>query len=93
MKTNAKGIIGAVAGAAVLGALMLYKRKNGQTLGSYLINCSKDVGSHLGDYATQLKSKLMPGVKGPNGESVYADMYDRQFYEDENGERMYLGNA
>jgi hypothetical protein len=93
MKNNAKGIIGAVAGAAVLGALMMYKRKDGQTVGSYLLDRTRGFGSNLGDYASRLKDKLMPGLKGPNGEPVYVDMYERNFYEDDNGERVYLDNA
>lgn len=82
-----------MAGAAVLGALMLYKRKDGQSVGSYLLDCTRDFGNNLGNYAVKLKTQLMPGMKGPNGEPVYADMYDRNFYEDDNGERIYLGNA
>ncbi|HXI01226.1 MAG TPA: hypothetical protein VNI52_13245 [Sphingobacteriaceae bacterium] len=90
MKNNAKGLIGVVAGAAVLGALMMFKRKDGQTVGNYLLDCTKDFGNNLGTYANKLKDRLMPDVKGPNGEPVYADMYDRNFYEDDNGERTYL---
>lgn len=93
MKNNAKGVIGVVAGAAVLGALMLFKRKDGQSVGSYLLSCTKDFGNNLGVYAAKLKDKLMPGLKGPNGEPVYADMYDRNFYEDDHGERIYLDQA
>ena len=93
MRNNTKGIIGIAAGAAVLGAIMLLKRKNGQTVGSYLLDCTKDFGNSLGTYASRIKDKLMPGLKGPNGEPVYADMYDRNFYEDDHGERIYLENA
>lgn len=82
-----------VAGAAVLGALMLFKRKDGQSVGSYLLSCTRDFGSTLGSYASKIKDRLMPDLKGPNGEPVYADMYDRNFYEDDHGERVYLENA
>ena len=90
---NAKGIIGIVAGAAVLGALMLMKRKDGQSIGSYLLSCTKDFGSSISTYASKIKDKLMPDLRGPNGEPVYADMYNRNFYEDDHGERVYLENA
>ena len=93
MKNNAKGIIGLVAGAAFLSALMLLKRRNGQSVGSYLLSCTKDFGSQISTYATQIKDKLMPHMKGPHGEPVYSDMYDRNFYEDDHGERVYLENA
>jgi len=90
---NAKGIIGIVAGAAVLGALMLMKRKDGQSIGSYLLSCTKDFGNSLSSYASKIKDRLMPDLRGPNGEPVYADMYNRNFYENDHGERVYLENA
>lgn len=93
MKNNSRGILGVVAGAAVLSAILLMKRKDGQSVGSYLLSCTKDFGSNLSNYATRLKEKLMPGLKGPNGEPVYSDMYNRNFYEDDHGERIYLENA
>lgn len=93
MRNNTKGILGAVAGAAVLGALMLMKRKDGQSVGSYPLTCTKDFVNNMGTYAAEFRDKLMPGLKGPNGEPVYSDMYDRSFYEDDHGERIYLENA
>ena len=94
MRNNAKGIIGMVAGAAAVGAaLMFYKRKDGTTLGSHLWNSARDMGGNIGGYAAKIKDRLLHNVKGPGGEAVYLDMYDRQFYENNEGQRVYLDNA
>lgn len=83
-----------VAGAAAVGAaLMFYKRKDGSTMGTHLWNSAKDLGGNLGGYAARIKDRLLQNVKGPGGEPVYVDMYDRQFYENTEGQRVYLDNA
>ena len=77
-------IWGIVAGAATATAvLMTYKRKDGTRLTDGLIDSAKQLG-------TKIKDRLLHNVKGPNGEPVYLDMYDRQFYEDVEGKRVYL---
>ncbi len=78
------------AAAATIVALM-YKRKDGTRLADGLMNSAKDVGNRLKDYGNQIKDRLFH-VKGPNGEAVFLDMYDRQFYEDEMGRRVYMDN-
>jgi len=91
MRSNTKGIIGMVAGAAAVGAaLMFYKRKDGTTLGSHLLNSARDLSGNIGGYAASIKDRLLHNVKGPGGEPVYVDMYDRQFYENSEGQRIFL---
>lgn len=91
MTNKTKGMIGIAAGAVAVGAaLMFYKRKDGSTVGSYLARSVKNWGNDVGRYATHVKDRLLHNVKGPGGESVYVDMYDRQFYEDQEGKRVYM---
>lgn len=72
---------------------MFYKRKDGSTMGSHLWSSAKGLGEDLGGYAAKIKDRLLHNVKGPAGEPVYLDMYDRQFYENSEGQRVYLDNA
>ena len=94
MKSNAMkniaGLAGIAAGAAVLSILLFRKREDGTTVGSNLLGKARDAGTNLLKYGEQLKDRLLHNVKGPNGEPVYLDMYDRQFYEDPDGKRVYL---
>ena len=79
------------AAAATIVALM-YKRKDGTRLSDGLMDSARSLGSRLMDYGNELRDRLMHNVKGPNGEPVFIDMYDRQFYEDQMGKRVYLQN-
>ncbi len=87
---NIAGLAGIAAGAAVLSILLFRKREDGTSLGNDLLGKAKDAGSNLLKYGGKLKDRLLHNVKGPNGEDVYLDMYDRQFYEDPEGKRVYL---
>ena len=86
-------ILGIVAGAAAATAILAYKRKDGTRLSDGLINSAKNMGNRISKFSTKIKDRILHHVKGPNGEPVYLDMYDRQFYEDEMGKRVYLENA
>jgi hypothetical protein len=90
---NAAGIAAAAAGAVVLGALLLYKKKDGTRVYQELLNKGKDLGGKLARYGNDLKERLLHHVTGPNGELVYLDMYDRQFYEGADGKRIYIEEA
>ena len=79
-----------VAGAAAAGALLYYKRNEVSRVGGNLKDSARNWSDRLVQYGSQLKDRIMHNVKGPNGEPVYLDMYDRQFYEDEMGKRVYL---
>lgn len=90
---KAAGILAVAAGAVALGAILLHKRKDGTTLCDTLVDSAKDLGDKLMSMGENLKDRLLHHVKGPNGEFVYLDMYDRQFYEDGEGHRVYLEEA
>ena len=81
---------GIVAGAAAVSAVLYYKRNEVSRASENLLNSARDLGDRLAQYGSELKDRLLHNVKGPNGESVYVDMYDRQFYQDEAGKRVYL---
>jgi hypothetical protein len=87
---NIAGILGVVAGAAAVATILLYKREDGSRLTDGLMDSARDMGSRARNYASQLKDRLLHNVHGPNGEAVFIDMYDRQFYEDGMGHRVYL---
>lgn len=88
---RATGIIGAVAGAAALATVLLYKRKDGSRLTDSWMNSARNLGGRIKDYTNEVKDRLFH-VHGPHGEPVYVDMYDRQFYEDGKGLRIYMDN-
>lgn len=80
-------IWGAVAGVAAAAiATLIYRKETADEL----LNSAKGLGDRLVRYGNRLKDSLLHHVKGPNGEDVYIDMYDRQFYEDPSGKRIYL---
>lgn len=69
---------------------MYYRREDVSRITNNLVGSAKNVGNKLKDYTNQIKDRLLHNVHGPKGEQVYIDMYDRQFYEDETGHRVYL---
>lgn len=81
---------GIVAGAAAVGAMLYYKKDEVSRMGGNLRNSARNWGDRLVEYGSELKDRILHNVKGPNGEPVYLDMYDRQFYEDEMGKRVYM---
>jgi len=83
-------IWGIVAGAAAVTAMLYYKRNEVSEMTGNLKNSARNLGDRLVEYGTELKDRLLNNVKGPNGEPVYLDMYDRQFYENEMGKRVYM---
>ena len=48
-------------------------------------------GAELGSKAVAgIKDRSLENVKGPKGEKVYVDKYDRRYYIDKEGKRIYL---
>ena len=80
---------GIVAGAAAAGAILYYKRNEVSRLSSNALDSARNLGDRLIQYGSEIKDRIL-SAKGPNGEPVYLDMYDRQFYENEMGQRVYL---
>ena len=79
-----------VAGAAAATAILYYKRNEVSRVSGNLKDSARNLGDRLVQYGSELKDRFLHNVKGPNGEAVYLDMYDRQFYENEMGQRVYL---
>ena len=86
---NAIKILGIIAGAVGAAAIITRKRADGSSMFDDISEKSKNWGDKLVQYGTQLKDKLMPDLKGPNGESVFTDMYDRHYYMDGENSRVY----
>lgn len=50
-------------------------------------NKGAEVGAKV---AASIKDRSLKNVKGPNGETVYVDKYDRRYYINKEGKRIYL---
>jgi|GEM_PF-753000 len=87
------GILGAVAGAAAVVAILYYRREDVSRLTESFAGTAKSAGEKLKGYTRKLKDRLLNDVHGPNGEPVYMDMYDRRFYENADGDRVYMEEA
>ncbi|MXV17117.1 hypothetical protein [Hufsiella ginkgonis] len=79
-----------LAGVAAVSAVVIYRKKFGTDFTGRIADTLNEAGNKIRRYGRQLKDRLMHDVHGPNGEHVYADMYDRHFYEDPQGKRIYL---
>jgi hypothetical protein len=88
MKNSIK-ILGIIAGAVGAAALITRKRSDGTSLFDDISETGRSWGGKLKNYGAQIKDRLMPEMKGPNGESVFSDMYDRHYYMTENNTRIY----
>jgi hypothetical protein len=86
---NAIKILGIIAGAVGAAALITRKRANGTSMFDDIAETGRNWGDKVVQYGTQLKDKLIHGKTGPNGESVFADMYDRHYYVDSDQKRIY----
>jgi hypothetical protein len=86
---NSLKILGIVAGAIGAAALITRKRADGTSMFDDISETGKSWGDKLMQYGTQIKDKLMPAMKGPHGESVFSDMYDRHYYFDGENNRIY----
>ncbi len=82
-------ILAIIAGAIGAAALLTRKRADGTSLFDDISETGRNLGDKIVDYGNQIKDRLMPDMKGPNGESVFSDMYDRHYYMDDNDTRIY----
>ena len=97
-------ILGLAAVAGVAYKVLTHKKADGSTLLGDLTDASKGWSDKFNEFAEankgwsdkisqfvgNLKDKLMPDVKGPNGEDVFTDMYKRNYYTDSLGSRTYM---
>lgn len=86
---NSIKILGVIAGAIAAAAIITRKRADGTSLFDDIAEAGKGWGDRLVEYGGRLKDKLMPEMKGPNGESVFSDMYDRHYYMGDGDKRVY----
>ncbi|WP_026897936.1 hypothetical protein [Daejeonella oryzae] len=89
---NSLKIIGIVAGAIAAASIITRKRADGTSLFDDIADASKGWSDKLQQYGTKLKDRFLPDLKGPNGEDVFSDMYDRKYYMDDMNNRIYTDN-
>jgi hypothetical protein len=65
-----------------------------QTVGQEVKQAGKATGKKVGEVgakgAAKVKDKSLKNVKGPNGETVYIDKYQRKYYVNKNAKRIYI---
>lgn len=95
-KKSGKGKIVTIAGVAGIviaaGILFTRKRKDGSTLLDDMITGMRGLADQAASYGTRLKDRLLHHIKGPNGEDVFTDMYNRLYYVNDEEKRVYLDN-
>ena len=74
----------------IIRQILTHKKSDGTTLLDDLTEAGKGWTDKLSHYMGMLQDKLMPGMKGPNGEEVYSDMYKRSYYHNKEGARTYM---
>lgn len=97
-------ILGLAAVAGVAYKVLTHKKADGSTVLDDLTERTKGLTEKFNEFADAnggwkdkfnqfieaLKDRLMPDVKGPNGEDVFADMYKRNYYKSDDGTRVYM---
>ena len=100
-------LLGLAAVAGVAYKVLTHKKADGSTMLGDLTDRSKGWTEKFNEFAEAnsgwkdkfnqfveaLKDRMMPDVKGPNGEDVFADMYKRNYYTDGQGGRVYMDEA
>jgi hypothetical protein len=100
-------ILGIAAVAGVAYKVLTHRKADGTTLLDDITEASKGWGDKLNEFAEankgwkdkfnqfvdNVKDRLMPDMKGPNGEDVFTDMYKRNYYTDGQGGRVYMDEA
>ncbi|MEJ7779547.1 MAG: hypothetical protein WKF68_08145 [Daejeonella sp.] len=100
-------LIGIAAVAGVAYKLLTHKKANGSTLLDDLTEASKGWTEKVSQFADEnkgwsekinqfvdkIRDRLMPDMKGPNGEDVFMDMHKRNYYKNEEGSRVYTDMA
>ena len=90
---NSLKIIGIVAGAVAAATLITRKRADGTSLFDDIANAGKDWGDRLSQFGNKIKDRFIADMKGPKGEDMFSDMYDRKYYMDDMNNRIYTDNA
>lgn len=90
---NSIKIVGILAAAAAATAMLMRRRADGTRMMDDIANAGKDLGDKLMNFGSRIKDRLMPDMKGPNGEDIFSDMYDRQYYMDSMNRRVYMEEA
>ena len=91
MKNSVK-ILAIIAGAVGAAALLNRKRADGSSIFNDISQKGRHLGDKIAEYGTQIKDKFTPDKTGPNGESVFSDMYDRHYYMDDTDTRIYTNS-
>ena len=78
------------AAAGVAYKVLTHKKEDGTSLLDQLSESTKGWTDKLNQYMSKIQDKLIPGMKGPNGEDVYRDMYKRSYYKSQEGSRTYM---
>ncbi|WP_207422196.1 hypothetical protein [Desertivirga brevis] len=64
-------------------------KQAGKTTGKVVKKTGKKVGEVGAKSAAKVKDKSLK-EKGPNGETVYIDKYERKYYVDKDAKRVYI---
>jgi hypothetical protein len=100
-------ILGVAAVAGVAYKVLTHKKADGSTLLDSLTEAGKGWADKFNEFADasggwkdkfnefvdDVKDRVMPDMKGPNGEDVFTDMYKRNYYTDGQGSRIYMEEA
>jgi hypothetical protein len=62
----------------------------GKSTGKAVKKAGKKVGEVGAKGAAEIKDKPLKNMKGPNGEKVYVDKYDRKYYISKDAKRIYI---
>lgn len=65
-------------------------KQAGKSTGKAVKKTGKKVGELGAKGAAELKDKPLKNVKGPNGETVYIDKYERKYYINKDAKRIYI---
>lgn len=69
-------------------------KEAGKSTGKAVKKAAKDVGNKAAEVgakgAAAVSDKALKDRKGPHGETVYVDKYDRKYYVNKKGKRIYL---
>ena len=100
-------ILGIAAVAGVAYKILTHKKPDGSTMLDDLVESGKGLTDKFNEFAESgkgwkdkfnefvdnVKDRLMPDMKGPNGEDVFTDMYKRNYYTTTDGSRIYMDEA
>lgn len=65
-------------------------KKAGKATGRAVKKAGKKVGEAGAKGAAEVKDKPLKNAKGPNGETVYIDSYQRKYYVNKDAKRVYI---